>query len=326
MGGNRLIGGPSAGLLVGALLASCAGSKDDGGTDSAIPEDAIALLDENNYAYSGTMNVPSTSTAAGEDVTFSWGDMALDMQCHDVDPVDDIDNLAVLAFRNLSEDEVEVGLSDDSLQQVDLGVYINYEPGDAITAQLTDFTFYGTDPEILEYYTEGSGTWLVIATTGTQVAVGTRALSFIKPVAGETNHDVAIGDSCDVLDFSATLADLVPVPVSADGPWTFAWAGLTTNGLGLPITLTNIDLVMIGRYPDLTLDELQARFLDLELLADALWTLPIASGSYADLADATDSEGSSFSGFDGDGTWLLSLRCTTCPNPAPLFLTVLEPG
>mgnify|MGYP005741916403 CR=1 FL=1 len=34
---------------------------------------------------------------------------------------------------------------------------------------------------------------------------------------------------------------------------------------------------------------------------------------------------SGFTGFSGDGIWILALTCSTCANPAPLFLTVLEP-
>jgi hypothetical protein len=31
------------------------------------------------------------------------------------------------------------------------------------------------------------------------------------------------------------------------------------------------------------------------------------------------------SGVTPDGTWVLALRCSTCANPAPRFLTLLEP-
>jgi hypothetical protein len=27
----------------------------------------------------------------------------------------------------------------------------------------------------------------------------------------------------------------------------------------------------------------------------------------------------------GDGMWILALRCSTCYNPAPVFLTILDP-
>ena len=36
--------------------------------------------------------------------------------------------------------------------------------------------------------------------------------------------------------------------------------------------------------------------------------------------------GELFTGFDrGPGVWLLALMCSTCQNPAPILLTVLEP-
>jgi hypothetical protein len=30
-------------------------------------------------------------------------------------------------------------------------------------------------------------------------------------------------------------------------------------------------------------------------------------------------------GIEEEGTWFMALTCTRCPNPAPSFLTVLEP-
>ena len=46
-------------------------------------------------------------------------------------------------------------------------------------------------------------------------------------------------------------------------------------------------------------------------------------GSTAELGQLTDSKGVAFSGFDGAGTYVLALRCGSCPTPAPLFMTVL---
>ena len=36
-------------------------------------------------------------------------------------------------------------------------------------------------------------------------------------------------------------------------------------------------------------------------------------------------DGEPFTGFTGEGTWILALRCSTCSNPAPPFATVLLP-
>ena len=52
--------------------------------------------------------------------------------------------------------------------------------------------------------------------------------------------------------------------------------------------------------------------------------MDLPGGTTASLGDATNG-GAAFDGFSGNGVWLLALRCTTCANPAPLFLTVLEP-
>jgi hypothetical protein len=62
-------------------------------------------------------------------------------------------------------------------------------------------------------------------------------------------------------------------------------------------------------------------------MATALWDLALTGEPTADLSKATlRSGGSAFDGFShGTGTWILALMCSTCQNPAPILLTVLEP-
>lgn len=312
--------------LLALGLAGCAGDKavDDSG-DPPVPGETVYLTDAHNYRYSGLIDAPNIPTQAGVDVTFDWSGLAKDIQCHDTDPVADIDSASVVAFRDLTEEEVELGFSEDDLLQVYMSLYIFTEPGDATSARLNDMRFFGTDIGVLDYYTEGSGTWLMIITTGNTPGVGGRALSFFTPVTAETNQTVEVGDACDTLDFDADLSALQRLPVSTEGPWPIDWSGLTLNGRGSPIDLNKTDSVMIARYDDLSAEDLQAQFLDLELLADGLWTVPIEGGTSLDLSAATDDAGAAFPGFALGSTWVLALRCGTCPNPAPVFLTVLTP-
>lgn len=306
------------------LIASCASDGGDSGGATAVPPTDLVLEDHHNYQFTGTLEVPETLTTALVDFAVDWSALSLDMQCHPTDPVADIDNLALLVFPYLTTTEVEAGLSGSNLLQADLGGYTSHLPADATDARLTDFTFFGTDVDIETLYAEGSGTWLLLLATGTRIGLGTRMLSFVTPVAAETNTQVDVTDGCAVLNFDADLQSLVPVPVRAGGPWNLDWSGLTVDGQGNPMALGNIDGLMLGHYPDHTAAELEADFVDIELLADAVWELPLASGSTADLSLAT-ADGVPFSGFTSGGTWVLGLRCSTCSNPAPLFLTVLDP-
>jgi hypothetical protein len=70
--------------------------------------------------------------------------------------------------------------------------------------------------------------------------------------------------------------------------------------------------------------EIEASFLDIELLASDLYTLQLDGGTTASLSGLVTAEGKVFEGFDTSSTWLLALRCTRCTNPAPIFLTVLQ--
>lgn len=315
------------GSLAFLLLSGCTGYTYDTADPQAPPAGReITLQDNNNYQYAGIIRLPDTPVAPLTDVIFDWSSLTIDMQCHGMHPAKDIDNIAVMLFPNLTPQEVEDGLTYDTLQQVDMGVYIEQITENQTQMPISDLTFYGTDPKILQFTQPDSGTWLVLLTSGTQLAVGTRALQFFTPTKGETNTGVSIGDACDVLDFSADLETLTRVPINQQGPWPVSWMTLTQNGQGAPLNTGKIDRIMLARYESQDRASLQAQFLDLELLADDLWMSDLSGGAGADLADLTHvSTGEAFAGFTLDDTWILALRCTTCPNPAPLFLTVLHP-
>ena len=103
------------------------------------------------------------------------------------------------------------------------------------------------------------------------------------------------------------------------------WSALTVNGLGQAATLDDIDTVQVGHYTEHTLEQIEARFIDLESLASSLWVIDNHAGASADLTIATGPQGT-FDGVNTSGIWLLALRCSQCYNPAPVFLTVLEPS
>jgi hypothetical protein len=314
-------------LALPLALAFTACVRDDGDdtadTDVAGPaaDGTVPLGDANNFSYDGTLDAPSFPMAELTDATLDWSALHTDIQCHALDPVADIDNTALIVFPYLSEEEVETGLSDGSLAQVDMGVYLSYQPGDTTSVSLTQLTFFGTDADIETHFTEGSGAWLLLLTTGTEVAVGARMLTFLTPTVGETTTTASVDDGCPVLDFHADLASLQPVPVLADGPWKLDWSGLTRDGHGGEFVPTRVDSVMVARF-DLSVPELQDRFLDLEDLAVESYTYDLGGGTSADLG-ALAGPSDPFPGFSGDGVWAVALLCSTCSNPAPLFLTIV---
>ncbi len=321
-------------MLTSSLILGCVvGSADTAETaevgQTIDPPDASGLItlgDDNNYAFDGRLDGPTISLAAESDATIDFADLDKDLQCHDLDPVADIDNVALLMFRYLTETEVEAGLSTDSLAMADMSLYISYEPGDATSFRLSDLSFFGTDPEIEGEFKEGNGSFLVLLTSGTTVGSGARMIGFLEPSASETSTSGVLDDGCSVLDYEADLTSLKPLAVLPSGPWTLDWTAATQTGQATELVDTKVTSVMLAYYAELTMADLETQFLDIELLADRTWTLEHAGGTTADLSLLLDaSDGSAFTGFEAEGTYLLALRCGTCPSPAPLVLTQLVP-
>ena len=207
-------------FLLPLLLLACNGSGEDSGDgDTFSPENVVTVNDAQNFSYIGDLILSSTVTAEGVDLTFDWSNVENDLQCHGMDAGADVDNVAVMVFPNLTQEEVAIELSNDSMQQQDLGAYINYENTDAATtANLTDLSFFGTDPEILNEYMEGSGT--LDASVGEwHHNVGSRIIHFIEPTASSDNTDVSLPDGCGMLDFEASLADKDTTPIRKGLGW-----------------------------------------------------------------------------------------------------------
>ena len=318
---------PPRTLVVAALTATLAAagcpSGDDDTDDLAGP---VPLTDEHQYQFDGGIDAPTLETASATDLQICWDQLDEDIQCHAMDPDTDVDNVGLIRFRHMDEPEIEAAMTADDLQQADIDGYVEWRnEADVSCTNLSDFSFFGTDIDVEQEYTHDGGTYMVVFTTGTVPGVGARMITFLAPSASSKQTQVEIPAGCGVLDFEVDLRSLTPRTLLADGPWELHWDGLTRDGQGNAIVPENVDGVMIGYYEGLSLSELESQFLDLELITTRIYTLDHGGGTQANLADAVDGEGAAFPGFDGDGMWVLALRCSTCYNPAPIFLTVIEP-
>lgn len=309
-------------MFLSSLLLLACGDKD--GDDSGVDAN-IVLLDEHNFRYEGDVTVPNVVTASGQDLTICWDQVQANIQCHELDPIADLDNIGLARFPNKTQAEVEQGISLNTLLQADIDGYVewNMNHSDACV-QLSEFSFFGTPIDVPSEYTYDGGTYMLMLTEGLEPGINAKVITFIEPRQDSTNTRVDVPDSCGLLDFEATLTDLEPLVVPADGPWVLDWSSLTHDGINAPLLLSSIDRLMIAFYEGQTPAELQERFLDLEIIIDRSWEMELPGGTTADLSEATGPEGA-FPGFEGDGTWLLALFCGRCYNPAPVFLTVVQP-
>ena len=359
--GIRLLSAPSSpryGLWVKTIsLTALAGAlvgcestddKDDGGTPPP-PEGAVVIEQNNNYTSESTLSPPLIDTAPGADLQISWPDLTIDMQCHEIDPSDDIGQVALLRFDigtlviedgETPHEAVARRLTEGTLPQEALDGYISYETNGATSANLSDLTNFGTPVNIEdEYFEDPEKVYVMIWGSGTEPGVGSRAMAFLNPTADSVVDEVTadFSTSCNedgdgILTFTAEFHEPVAVPA---GKTLFDWRNVELDGLGNELASNNIDRILLARYETLTPGDLQNQIFDLEIVADDLWefkdfkgglTFDILNLQYRDASgELTDEK---FEGFDEHpegGTWLLGHQCTFCQNPAPLILTVLEP-
>jgi hypothetical protein len=321
----------SACALLAAASAACGDPSQEAPAPAAPEPEPVMIRDANNYRATGSLSIARIETAPAADLEICWSGLDKDLLCHDVSPATDIDNLGLARIARLSHEEIEAKLAADDLQQSSVDGYADYPTVDGTTcARLSSFTLFGTPIDLEEHYVAGGDrSYLLLFTTGTALAVGSRSMLFLEPREGSSRTRVDAPSGCGTLDFSADLAVAEPLVVPARGPWVLDWGELVHNGLGNEIFHSTIDRALVGFYAGRTLSELESGIFDLERSATELYAVQLGGESITDLSLAREATtGAEFTGFEREdaGIWLFGLLCGTCPNPAPLLLTPLAVG
>lgn len=307
------------GTLLALLLAGCATVETDGG-DLPPPCLDCALTDAHQFRYTAELHADTVRLAAGQDAVVRWDGLAHDVHGHDRDPFGDIQTARLVAFRGLGPEEVLDALAHDDLPQSAITLYLTCTPTDAACA-LSEFGMLGNTLDVTEYFVPGQATWLVALVCDDEA--GASAFLFLEPDAASDVHEAVLDDGVSSLDVDVDLESLAPVRVpAARTDVRVDWSGVTRDGLGNPLYAPSVDELLIGRY-DLTPAELAQGVYDLEEVAVERWSLALDGSTHASLADVTGD--TPFTGVVPGSTWILALRCSTCLNPAPRLLTLLEP-
>ena len=245
------------------------------------------------------------------ELDFDWTTLSQDFTGHSLSAAADVNTILVLIWQiPLATLEEELNL--DSLDQRDLLVvpppFLGPQGG-ATSAMLYDFTLNGTAVTPTQYnayldpakYPASSYSYLVAAATGTELGRGIRMLQAFNLDPDATSTVVDVSDESTRLTYRADLRSLAVTGVPAATPdITLDWSMMKTNALGTEFKEGYITSAIVGHFAQ-TPDQLETRFLDLELIADTLYRADIPSGSVLDFATLEDSSGTSFTGVDAKG-------------------------
>lgn len=337
----RLLGGA---YWVLASAFACSGPEDSGTPSAAntsaasvgvclSPGATIAANAANNYAFHSALSFDVSTVKSGTDLTFDWTGLTTDFLTQPVNALTDIDLVLVVLWQ-LSPEELAERMNADSLTQSDAKVYANFYPDDLFTsaqlfsAQVSRGTPV-TQEQILKVfdpatYDPSMYTYTLMARTGESVVgVGTRMIKVFKidPAASDTT--VALSNTSTQLEWHADLSTAAPTLIPAGtNNISIDWGAMTTTGMGTPFKPTRINEVLVAHYPQ-TPEQLAADFLNLEHLASEEYRGPVTAGTSVSFSQLTNETGQPFPGIDNTGTWLVALKCGTCANPAPWYLSRL---
>jgi hypothetical protein len=294
----------------------------------------IVASDANNYTFSSTITLAPIKVKPTTDLTFDWGALTKDFVGHAVNVNVDINTIAMTMWK-LTVSELQTKLNADSLEQTDLAVAPpTFSPdGQVTSAALTSFTLFGAalTPGMLmpffdpNRYPPASHSYALMAATGSTPGVGTRMIQAFVLDPESTNTSVKVVDESATLTYAVDLRHLVPTEISqGTAAVALDWGDIKTNGRGSPFVATNITSAKVAHYVE-TPTELEARFLDLDLIATELYRAPVPAGHVLDFTSLKTDGGKAFTGIDNVGTWIFALQCGNCKNPAPWFLSTLKP-
>lgn len=319
--------GGSGTTTTGGSVSECGAATKDSAGSLVVHADAA-----NNYAFSSSFKIGVTPVKPKSELSFDWSGVSKDFLGHDVDPLADIDMVTLLMWK-LGQDELETRLNDDALAQRDLvAIAMIYTDNEVTSGGLFDFTSFRMPIEqsmLLAYldpeaYDPATHAYTIMAVSGTTAGKGTRMMQSFRLDPSSENTAVSLDSNSTQLDYSVDLKSLEPTQIPAgQAEIAIDWSSMTVNALGNDFVPTSIDEVLVARY-SLSLDEMQAKFLDLDSIADETWRGKVPSGTSVALSSLTNADGEPFAGIDDSGTWIVALRCGSCANPAPWYLSTLK--
>ncbi|HXJ22066.1 MAG TPA: hypothetical protein VMT03_17720 [Polyangia bacterium] len=329
----------AAALLLPLTTLSCGSSTGSGTPSVTCTNGTMVAAEANNYTFSSSIMLHPVKVKPKSDLTVDWGGVTIDFLTHPVNPKTDLNAIFLLSV-NLKSSDFEMQLNDDTFSTSSINIpgpppsYLptNGETSKSMIGNFVTAAGYVTQSDLDTYldgttYTPANTTFAFAAQSGTSVGTGQiHMLQSFELDSTSSNTNVTLTNSSTTLTYKADLQDLHPTGVpSGNANLSLDWSMIQKNALGGTFTPTNIAHAIVGRYTQ-TPAQLENQFLDLQTIASELYQADIPYGTTLDFTTLMDSSGHSFTGIDSNGTWLVALICTTCRNPAPWYLTILEPA
>ena len=306
-------------------------------SDGSLQLDAVAA---NNYAFSSTISVEAMPVAANSGLTIDWSALTVDLLKHNIDPTKDVVAVVMAVLRlTVEEFKMKVNANED-LVQYNSGAAAYYPTAGETSADLYDFVVPGEmapipqedidaylDPTV---YDPAEFTYAVLVQDHPDPAIGVRMVQPINLDTTSVDTTVIVDNDSASLEYQTDIGAVQPVQIPpGTANITINWSGMIDgiNALGQTFANRKVDEVMVGHYP-MTPAEMSTQFLDLEEpgVATQLYRGEVVAGAFKLMSELTDASGQPFAGIDSsEGTWIVALNCSTCTNPAPWFLTILQP-
>jgi hypothetical protein len=313
----------------------------DGGGDAGPPsvtctDGTIVANEMNDYLFTSALSLPVTHVKPMSNLTFDWSGVTHDFNLRAVNPTTDLNTIFLLVLdlplATSAREAANDTLSPSSVVVAPPPIFT--PTGSTTSAPLYgSFSAGGVAVSAMNFgqyldatvYSPANTTFVIAAQTGSNLGKDIRMMQAFELDPASANTTVTMTNSSTTLAYSADLHHLHPtgVPAGTAG-MTLDWGSMKTNALGVTFDLPAITSAIVGQY-DQTLDQIEAQFGDLQAIATHLYSANIYSGYVLDFTTLADSAGKPFPGVDATGTWLVALICGNCNNPAPWYLTVLEP-
>jgi len=326
-------------LLLPLATLSCSSSGGGPPPSVTCTNGTMVAAEANNYNFTSSLKLHPVKVKPKSDLTVDWSAVTKDFLGHAVNPKTDLNAIFLLSV-NLPASTFEMQLNDDTFSTSSIiipGPPPAYLPTGTETSKSMINNFQSAEGPVTQenldtyldpsMYTPQNTTFAFAAQSGTSVGTGAiHMLQSFELDPSSTNTTVTLTNSSTTLTYTADLHSLHPTGVPAGtAHLSLDWSTIKKNALGGTFVPTNIAHAIVGHYTQ-TPAQLESQFLDLQTLASQLYEADIPYGTTLDFTMLQDKSGNNFAGIDSNGTWLVALICTTCRNPAPWYLTILEPA